>query len=144
MRKQTVAMIVIVLLLAGVVGFMTLRQDSDDSKTPVTSSTDVKTNDKSNDAPANTNESSNAEITEIEIENFAFSPETITVKKGTTITWTNRDSMAHTVTGNDGQGPDSELLDQGESYSYTFNEAGSFPYACKPHPNMQATVIVTE
>ncbi|MBI2109238.1 MAG: cupredoxin family copper-binding protein [Parcubacteria group bacterium] len=77
------------------------------------------------------------------IQGFAFSPASITVKKGTTIVWTNKDSVGHTVTGGGG-GPDSRLLGEGESYSFTFNNAGVFNYVCSPHPSMRGTVTVTE
>jgi plastocyanin len=69
----------------------------------------------------------------------SFVPNTFTVKRGTTVTWTNRDSVDHTVTGN---GWASGLLAPGASYSYTFNSAGSFDYACTVHPTMQGTVNV--
>lgn len=81
----------------------------------------------------------------VTIENFAFSPANITVKKGTTVTWTNKDSTAHTVTENDGKnGPDSSSLDQGKSYSFTYDTVGTFKYHCSFHPNMVGTVTVTE
>ncbi len=76
----------------------------------------------------------------VEIKGFAFNPESITVSKGTSITWTNRDSAPHTVTGT---AFGSETLNQDQSFSYTFNEAGTFEYACKIHPNMKGKVIVT-
>jgi len=79
----------------------------------------------------------------VDISNFAFSPATVTVKKGTTITWTNRDTAPHTVTGNNG-GPSSQQLSQGMSYSYTFATTGTFSYHCAVHPTMHGTVVVTE
>jgi plastocyanin len=76
------------------------------------------------------------------IKGFAFDPATITVTKGTTITWMNMDTVAHTVvaTGNDFS---SGNLNNGQSYSHTFNEAGTFEYKCGIHPNMSGKVIVT-
>lgn len=68
-----------------------------------------------------------------------FVPTTITVKHGTTITWTNNDVTAHTVTGN---GWASGNLDPGASYSHTFNTAGSYDYHCTIHTVMQGTVNV--
>jgi nitrite reductase (NO-forming) len=81
----------------------------------------------------------------------AFSPNTITVKVGTTVTWTNTDDMLHTVTSGTSTGiagtPDgtfnSGFISPGESWSYTFTEAGEFPYFCTPHPWMIGKVIVT-
>lgn len=79
----------------------------------------------------------------ISIKDYAFSPATLTIKKGTTVTWTNEDIAKHTVTGDSG-GPSSDFFGKGESYSYTFATAGTFPYHCEPHPYMTATIIVTE
>ena len=77
----------------------------------------------------------------VEIRDFAFSPAKISVKKGTSVRWVNKDSVVHTVTGERG-GPDSPALEQDKGYTYTFNEAGVFSYHCKPHPTMRGTVEV--
>lgn len=82
--------------------------------------------------------------TAVAITDFAFSPASITVKKGTTVTWTNNDSSEHTVTRTGNTGPDSQLFGKGETFSYTFTEAGTFNYFCEPHPSMKGTVVVTE
>ncbi|MBI4080894.1 MAG: cupredoxin family copper-binding protein [Candidatus Levybacteria bacterium] len=79
----------------------------------------------------------------VTIKGFAFSPETITVKKGTTITWTNEDAAGHTATADDGTF-DTGLITKGESGSVTFDTVGTFSYHCTPHPNMKGTVVVTE
>lgn len=84
-----------------------------------------------------------AEVLQATIENFAFAPAILKVKKGTTVTWTNKDSVGHTVTGENG-GWGSALLAKGQSYSHTFSEVGSFPYYCRPHPWMKGTVEVGE
>jgi plastocyanin len=121
-------------------------------------SPDTDTNTQSTPAPAPTptptpTESSQAdeqssqladEGKDVAIANFAFAPATLTVKKGTTVTWTNNDTVAHTVTADSGEGPNSGDIDKGETYQYTFNTAGTFKYHCKPHPQMTATVIVTD
>lgn len=76
----------------------------------------------------------------VKIMNFAFSPNPLTIKAGTTVTWTNMDSSAHTVTGT---GFDSGTLNKGQTFSHTFSSAGSFDYHCDFHPSMTAQVIVT-
>jgi plastocyanin len=76
------------------------------------------------------------------ITNFAFSPASITVKAGTTVTWTNNDSVAHTIVGDNG-GPSSGSIAQGGTYSYVFNTAGTLAYHCSIHPSMTGTVTVT-
>ncbi len=78
------------------------------------------------------------------IQDFNFQTPQLAVKKGTTVTWMNKDSARHNVVGDNGKGPQSELLSQGQSYTYTFNEAGSFSYKCEPHPYMKGTVTVTD
>ena len=77
---------------------------------------------------------------------FAFSPATITIKVGTTVTWTNNTSAPHTVTSDDGTTFDSGLNTpigaNGGTFSFTFTKAGTFTYHCQIHPFMKATVIV--
>jgi len=78
----------------------------------------------------------------VEIKGFAFDPATITVAKGTTVTWTNMDTVAHTVVATD-NAFSSETLEKGQSYAYTFNDIGTFEYKCGIHPSMSGKVIVT-
>jgi plastocyanin len=68
-----------------------------------------------------------------------FVPNTITVKRGTRITWTNRDITNHTVTG---QGWNSGMIAAGQDYSKTFDTVGSYDYHCTIHPSMQGTINV--
>ena len=79
--------------------------------------------------------------TSLTIKGFAFSPKSLTVKVGTTVTATNLDSAAHTWTA--GSTFDSGNLAQGKSFSYTFKTAGNFSYVCTYHPRMVGTVVVT-
>lgn len=78
----------------------------------------------------------------VEIKGYAFNPDTITIAKGTTVTWTNLDSVRHTVTGI-GSDVNSQVLSQGQTYSFTFNTVGTFEYQCHIHPTMKGKVIVT-
>jgi len=71
--------------------------------------------------------------TAVTIANFAFSPAAVTVKVGDTVTWTNNDSVPHTVTGADF---DSGQLAPGATFSHQFTKAGSFDYKCTIHPSM--------
>ncbi len=78
---------------------------------------------------------------EIEISGFAFVPATVTVTVGTTVTWTNLDSAAHTVTS------ETDLFDSGNlarnaTFSYSFADRGTFSYYCANHPYMKGEVIV--
>ncbi|MGH3548019.1 MAG: cupredoxin domain-containing protein [Pseudonocardiaceae bacterium] len=78
----------------------------------------------------------------VSITNFAFSPAIVTVKAGTTVTWTNRDQDSHTATAMSGPFH-SPTLNTGDSYHYTFTTPGRFEYLCTIHPFMTATVVVT-
>jgi amicyanin len=78
----------------------------------------------------------------IDISNFAFSDTVLTIKKGDTVTWTNKDSAPHTVTSDSGRELDSPRMSQSETYSHTFNTAGIFNYHCAVHPDMTAKIIV--
>jgi len=77
----------------------------------------------------------------IDIINFEFSPQTLNIKVGDTVTWTNQDSIRHDIKSNDGDFY-SIPLNQGESYSFTFNQPGTFDYRCGLHPTMEGTIIV--
>jgi amicyanin len=85
--------------------------------------------------------STNGATAAVVIENYLYSPETLTVKAGTTVTWTNKDSVSHTVT-TKATLFDSGLLGKDKSYSYTFTQKGSYEYYCIPHPYMVGKVIV--
>lgn len=78
----------------------------------------------------------------VDIVDFTFSPQVLEVPVGTTVTWTNSDTSQHTATANDGTF-DSGVLAQGDSFSFTFETAGTFDYFCEVHPNMTAQIVVT-
>lgn len=77
----------------------------------------------------------------VTIAGFAFSPNTVTVNVGDTVTWTNNDGVSHTATA-DGGSFGTGSLGNGESGAETFGTAGSFPYHCSIHPQMTGTVVV--
>jgi plastocyanin len=77
----------------------------------------------------------------VSIKNMAFSPASMSVSAGATITWTNNDAIAHTVTADDGSF-DSGNIPPGSKYSKVFSTAGTFAYHCTIHPMMIATVTV--
>lgn len=80
----------------------------------------------------------------VAIKNFAFSPATLKVTMGTTVTWINQDTDAHTVTSAGSGGPlHSAALNTHATYSYTFTKPGTYSYLCTIHPFMTATVEVT-
>ena len=81
------------------------------------------------------------EPTEVKIDNFSFGPAELTVRVGTTVKWTNRDDIPHTVVSTD-KVFKSKVLDTDETFSFTFEQAGTFPYFCSIHPKMTGKVIV--
>ena len=83
----------------------------------------------------------NAAVVEVKIDNFSFGPATITVPVGTTVVWTNRDDIPHTVVSDD-KIFKSKVLDTDEKFSYTFTKPGNYPYFCSVHPKMTGKVVV--
>ena len=78
---------------------------------------------------------------EVKIDNFSFGPQTLTVPVGTTVTWTNRDDIPHTVVSTDGVFK-SRVQDTDEKFSHTFTKAGTYPYFCSVHPKMTGKIVV--
>lgn len=78
----------------------------------------------------------------INIQNFAFSPSSLTIKPGDTVIWTNKDSMSHTVTSDSGNELISSTINNGGTYSHVFSTAGTFAYHCSIHTSMKGTIIV--
>ena len=82
-----------------------------------------------------------ASSAEVKIDNFSFGPATLTVAVGTTVTWTNRDDIPHTVVSDD-KIFKSKVLDTDEKFSFTFTKPGTYPYFCSVHPKMTGKVVV--
>jgi plastocyanin len=82
-----------------------------------------------------------ASTVEVKIDNFSFGPTAITVAVGTTVTWTNRDDIPHTVVSTE-KVFKSKVLDTDEKFSFTFTKPGEYPYFCSIHPKMTGKVIV--
>ncbi|MFL6721952.1 MAG: plastocyanin/azurin family copper-binding protein [Sphingomonas sp.] len=77
----------------------------------------------------------------VQIGNFTFKNPVVTVKVGTTVTWTNGDDIPHTVVSKDGVFK-SKVLDTGDRFTFTFAKPGQFGYFCSLHPHMTGQVIV--
>jgi plastocyanin len=88
------------------------------------------------DAPA-------APVAKVIIANMSFSPSTLTVAAGTTVTWVNRDGDAHSVESRDKGFTSSPLLNTGEKHSYTFTTPGTYAYYCSVHASMTGKIVVT-
>src|SRR5258707_6796459 len=77
----------------------------------------------------------------VTIDNFVFSPERLTVKVGTTVTWTNHDDIPHTVAAKE-RAFKSKVMDTDESFAFTFATPGEYTYFCSFHPHMTGTIVV--
>jgi plastocyanin len=86
-------------------------------------------------APAGTQD------TALKIDNFTFLPQHLTVKAGTTVTWTNEDDIPHVVVSTT-KAFRSKVLDTNDKFSFTFTTAGSYEYFCSLHPHMTGTIVV--
>jgi len=80
----------------------------------------------------------------IEIKDFAFNPQTITVKSGEKITWTNRDDEPHTVVSVEKQFKKSSALDTDQTFTITAGAPGTYTYFCSVHPKMTGTILVVK
>jgi plastocyanin len=76
------------------------------------------------------------------IDNFTFNPATLTVKAGTTVTWTNRDDIPHGLAATNNAFKRSQALDTDDSFSFTFTTPGTYQYFCYIHPHMTGTIVV--
>lgn len=137
MSKIIIALVAVAVLGFGVFTFTKNRQEEQPAQTQTTSTPTAS-------EPAEADKTETTPQNQVTIQNLAFNSNDITVKKGTTVTWTNQDSIAHNVVSSGSGSLGSELLAQGESYSFTFNETGTFNYFCEPHPQMVGSVTVVD
>jgi plastocyanin len=80
---------------------------------------------------------------EVNIDNFSFTPPTLTIPVGTKVTWINHDDVPHIIMNTDKRFV-SPVLDTDERFSYTFTSPGTYTYYCSIHPKMTARIIVHE
>jgi Icc protein len=79
---------------------------------------------------------------EVRIDNFAFTPKTLTVQQGATVTWINRDDVPHKVVSTDKKFASSPALDTDQKFSHTFTTLGTYDYFCSIHPRMTGKIVV--
>ena len=80
--------------------------------------------------------------TEVTIDNFSFSPNTLTLSVGATVTWINHDNVPHVVSSAGNQFKKSTVLKTGQTFSHTFMATGTYSYFCSIHPRMTGKIIV--
>lgn len=139
MNKLTVGIVAAVVVVGAITLIATSNNKSNMSDTMPTKSTATTTSTESNQVQSGK--------VALDIKDFDFSNHKLRVKAGTTVTWTNRDSAHHDINP-DQESPDfvgsGKLLAKGDSYSYTFQKAGTFAYHCTPHPYMKASIEVVQ
>lgn len=146
-NKKVVAVAIAVLTTAAAAGMIALGGDKNNSadgmnNTEISQTENNPATQENSSQPAAV--ANQASTIEVGIEDYAYKPAAIRVKAGTTVRWTNRDSVEHNVVADQksSDAPLSELLAKGKSYSFTFNKVGTYSYHCAPHPYMKGTVIV--
>lgn len=77
----------------------------------------------------------------VSIKSFAFNPTPLTIKAGTTVTWTNNDPMPHQIKSSEFN---SSVLSAGDTFSFTFSDVGQYDYSCAIHPSMKGQIIITQ
>ncbi len=120
--------------------------DDDTSPAPTTESTDATTeagddSGGSGNAPAPSGDA--VRSAKVEIDDFAYNPDPVTIEEGGKVIWVNRDSAPHTATAEDGSF-DTGTLEEGKLKSESFKETGTYEYICSIHPQMHGTVEVVE
>jgi plastocyanin len=134
-KTLIIGLLVMVILISGCTSAPTTPQPKQTQPAPTTTIQPTET-----PATTSTAQPTSAAVA-VEIKGFAFNPLTITISKGTTVTWTNSDSAPHTVTSDSF---DSGRLSQGQTFSHTFDQSGTFEYSCTIHPTIvHGKVIVT-
>lgn len=141
--KKIIAIVIVVLVIGLGIYYLSFKNGSDatlDISAPATQLPTV------SETPAEKNSTSPAVSARagahVSIKDFSFSPSTISVKKGTKITWTNNDSVSHTVTPDSGNRFNSGNLLPGKSFSFIVTDLGSIRYHCAIHPGMKGAIVV--
>lgn len=136
MRKELAVFIVLfgIFLAAGCAG----NEPATPAETPAATPVETPVAPVSDVTPQPVDE---GKIVEVDIQNSSFNPHSVEILTGYTVRWTNKDSIAHTVTG-----PtfNSEVLENGDTYEFLFTDAGTYNYKCSIHPSMKGTIVVAE
>ena len=135
-NKIIIGVIIVLVLIGG--GFYVWHKQSEKQAATSIQQMNMPTQSQKNSSASTAKPAGKNAVT---IQNFAFSPATITIKAGQSVTWTNEDSIGHSATADDNSW-DTGVLPQGKSKSITFAKAGTYTYHCSVHPNMKAEVIV--
>lgn len=130
MKRSYLAIIIILIILIAGVAWALNHNNKNSNQT------------NTNATPTSTTTTPSSSTSSVDIKNMMFTPSQVTIDKGTTVTWTNNDNVAHTVTADNNQSFDSGTIDPGKTYSFNFNTAGSYQYHCTIHSSMRGTIVV--
>lgn len=153
MKRSALLTLVVVVIALVIVGLVVALGGNDEepiesTTTQTNTTTDSTVNPPTTNTTPTPSTDTQSGAAAITIDNFSFDPKSLTVKKGTTVTWKNNDSVNHTVTPDAGDVTEdfkgSESLATGDTYSVTFNATGTYSYHCTPHPQMKASVTVID
>ncbi|MDD2823215.1 MAG: cupredoxin domain-containing protein [Candidatus Daviesbacteria bacterium] len=134
MNQNLVILGIVVLIVIGAAFLFTRNQNPKNSQPTTTQETTIV-------QPQNTTDSGQVatQSATVNIQNFAFLPNVLTVKTGTAVTWMNNDTVMHRIKS---QTFNSSDLNQGDTFVFTFNNKGTFNYTCGVHPSMMGQIIV--
>lgn len=139
MSKALIAVVIVIALAAG--GWLAFGKNNSYNNPAYSGSNSNPGQTQKNNSTSSNQTTSSGQVS---IQNMMFTPSQITITKGQSVTWTNNDSITHTVvddlsgTG----GPSSGDIAPGQSYTFTFDKTGSFQYHCSIHPSMRGTIVV--
>ena len=131
-----------VILVLGLVLMTSCAQQKSPTNTGQTGQVDQTQTTGSGNTGSQQGQTAGAKTYTVDIQGFAFNPPSLKINKGDTVVWTNKDSAPHTVVSDSGDELASDSLSNGQTYSHTFNQAGTFNYHCGVHLAMKASVEV--
>jgi len=143
-KSLIIGIIIVVIIVAVIIGYVLIKPSNTNTATNQNAPTSGNSagSETTNPNPPTGNSNSPKTVT-IEISNFAFNPASVTINKGDSVVWLNKDTMAHTVTSDSGSSElGSSPITSGQTYTHTFDTTGSFNYHCSIHTSMKATITV--
>lgn len=140
--KKTIIVIAILAIIGLGVYYFVSNKNSYSTPTPVPTTTTITTTTTTPTTSTSTTSTTQTSNVSISIKNFLFNPQKINIQKGTAVTWTNDDSVSHTITSDSDNLLNSPTLSPGQSFSFTFANTGTINYHCNIHKTMQGTVVV--
>ena len=136
MNKIFLILIVVIIIL--VIGFLGYYYLFAGNKTP-SINYNIQTQEQTSQQNSSSQQTPAQTTAAVSIENFSFNPGTLTIKAGTTVTWTNKDSVTHKIKSDTFN---SDYLNQGNTFQFKFDSKGEYNYSCAIHPSMTGKIIV--